>query len=607
MLKISLGEMLRRFRIEKGFEATQVCDGLCSNTLMTHFEQGKKFPDPLLFEYMMERMGVSAELFSIMVSQEEYAYYRWKERVFEAISKRDCIRLEHLLESRIIKRKYLNSKLERQFQLYATAIYCGMNGKYVEATQMLEKATYQTIPNMSQIKHAKVLLSSLELHIIILHLYYGVLGECIDIKTGKKLFFILEEYISNEKLDLFLRAKIYPKLCCIGLILFKEVMTEKERKALCEMSMQLMIKDMSFHEITNVLRFYIPLLEKNEREKANFYRKQYEVFEDILKTENIETEFYAENLSIVSPKIYIVNEYLLYKRQVKDLTQEQLSEGICEPETYSRVETGKRSPSKRNFRKLAERLDISWCFYRGELDTTNLSAFDLRVKQREANINYKSQESLEILNQLEKQLDMSSVINIQYVRSNECIAKYRLGQISGDEAVKNLNELLELTTMINASPSQLVYYSQTELEIMAHLAQILRNTEQYEKAIKYIKNVINQVQGSKVNMKYQWGGFGFLLRVLESLYFKIQKYEIAIRITKYVQNENVRRRNASNIVETLDEMADCYEHMGERYKEECKKLYRYTYYVADFYKLHYAKTYIKKYYEDKFDPEIKWY
>ena len=29
MIRITLGEMLRRFRMEKGLEANQVCEGLC--------------------------------------------------------------------------------------------------------------------------------------------------------------------------------------------------------------------------------------------------------------------------------------------------------------------------------------------------------------------------------------------------------------------------------------------------------------------------------------------------------------------------------------------------------------------------------------------------
>ena len=63
MLKITLGEMLKRFRIEKGVEARQICEGLCSQGMMSLYEKGKNVPDSLLFECMMERMGVSPELF----------------------------------------------------------------------------------------------------------------------------------------------------------------------------------------------------------------------------------------------------------------------------------------------------------------------------------------------------------------------------------------------------------------------------------------------------------------------------------------------------------------------------------------------------------------
>ena len=43
---------------------------------------------------------------------------------------------------------------------------------------------------------------------------------------------------------------------------------------------------------------------------------------------------------------------------------------------------------------------------------------------------------------------------------------------------------------------RLVYYSQTELEIMGHRAQIMRDLKQYKEGIKYIKAVIFQLQNS---------------------------------------------------------------------------------------------------------------
>ena len=607
MLKITLGEMLKRFRIEKGLEAGQVCKGLCSNTLMSHFEQGRKVPDTLLFQYMMERMGVSPELFSVMVSREEYEYYVWKEKVSGAIVEREVAKLEELLASKIAKTTYCNSKLEKQFLLYATALHFGINKKYSEAFEMLERAVKETIPNMEEIGNGKVLLSAMELHMLMLYLYYGVLAKKTDIHRGMVLFNLLEKYVVNENLELILRAKIYPKLCCVGIELFDSIMEAEQQRALCEKSVELMVQDMSFHEITNVLRLYIPLLEKNKNSKVNFYKKQYEVFEDILKTENVETEFYAESLVATSPKIYIINEYLLSRRRAKDMTQEELSEGICEPETYSRVETGKRAPSKKNLRSLAERLDINWCYFRGELDTSNLKAFELRLKEKEAHILGDDERCIEILQELEKNIDMDNVVNVQYVKANEYIAKYHLGILTEEETYLKLEELLNLTMKEKSSENYLVYYSQTEIEIIAHMAQLLRHMKTYEEGIREVQKVLNQIKKNEHYMKYQWRGYEFLLRVLANLYFESKKYAMTIEIIKYVQNENIKRREAGNLAETLDGIADAYEHIGKQYSDEYKKLYRYTYYVADFFQKEYVAEFMKKFYEENFESSMIWY
>ena len=84
-------------------------------------------------------------------------------------------------------------------------------------------------------------------------------------------------------------------------------------------------------------------------------------------------------------------------------------------------------------------------------------------------------------------------------------------------------------------------------------------------------------------MKHQWRGYEFLLRVLGGLYFASGEYNKTVEIVKYVQKENNRRYDGGNLAETLDEIADAYEHLGVRYSDEYKKLYRNIYYVTDFY------------------------
>ena len=607
MLKITLGEMLKRFRIEKGVEARQICEGLCSQGMMSLYEKGKNVPDSLLFECMMERMGVSPELFSMMVSREEYEYYEWKAEVSQAIGERDTIKLEKLLSTKIPTQIYCNKKLEKQFLLYAQAILHGFNEQYEKAAGLLEEAMCQTISDIKKVQKTKTLLSVIELHILMLYLYYGILGERLQIDEGKKMFDVLDTYINSETLDLIIRAKMYPKLCCIGFVLFEQVLSEQERIALCENSVALMKKDLSFHEITNVLRFYIPLLERTGSSELNFYKKQYEVFEDILRIANIKTKFYVENLVAKSPKVYLINEYLLSERQSNNLTQEKLSEGICEPETYSRVETGKRAPSKQNLSNLTERLHINWCYYRGELDSANAKVFELRIKQRIESIKGHDSASLDILCEMEKYLDMSSEINMQYINANKYMLEWHLKQRTLQDTYNRLIELFNITFKEKTDMLGLAYYSQNELEIMGCIAKMHRYNGESQKGIEFLEKILKQMQNSQVRIKSQWNGFSFIIHILSGLYFQTGLYDKSLECIKYVLLENIKRREADGLPEVLDSVADCLEHIDERYNEEYRKLYRYTYYVSDFFKIDKVLGFAKKFYQDKFDAEIVWY
>lgn len=607
MLKITLGEMLRRFRIEKNVEAGRICEGLCTQAMMSYFESGKRIPDTLLFECMMERMGVTPELFSIMVSREEYDYCEWRTQVCETIENGDWERLAQLLNSPIVKKIYCNSRIEKQFLLYASAIYAGINERYEESVFKLKEAAQQTIPNIYDILDTKVLLSATELHILILYLYYGVKGKILSINEGVMLFESLERYMYNGKMDENERTKCYSKLICTGLQMFQNELSDEQKMVLCNRAIQLLRMNNVFHDILGLFELYIPLLSKYNHPDVRFYSKQYEVFKDILRNCSLDDSSRPEQFVLSKPKYYLFHEYLSSRRLKNTLTQEKLSEGICEPETYSRVESGKRKPSRKNFNALAERLELNWCYYRGEIDTADLKAYDLRKRQRIADINGDRQKSLERLVELESCLDMTSVVNVQYVKSNEYVAKYRLGLLSAEEAYESLKSLFELTQYGRSDTSQLVYYSQTELEMIAHMAQILGKMKQPHKGIELIQTVIKQMQNSKVDITYQWNGCSFVLRVLSGLYFEIGEYKTAIEISTYVKNEKVKRRSGDSLPVILDAIADALEHIGERYIEEYKKLYRYTYYIADFFTIEKVLKPAKKYYEDNFETEILWY
>lgn len=607
-MKMTLGEMIKHFRIEKEVKEEEICEGLCARTLISHFETGRVSPDILLFNRLTERMGVSPEMFALMVTKKEYEYYLWQEKVTVAVEEQRWEVVGRLLNSSVALENECNQVLVRQFYDYMKAMYVAVvKDGHHEAAELIKGAITQTIPSIYEVLKKKVFLGITEIHMLILYLYYGIRGNVLDTASGRYLFDAIEKYISDGRLETAERAKIYPKLVCVGMLVLKDTFTNKELLCMHEKAINLLRKDKTFYDITALLGNYIELLRKTDGKEIKFYEKQCETFKDILKDNGIDESFRPEVLPVRKPRIYLIHEYLYSMRKEKSLTQMDVSEGICEPETYSRVERGKRAPSIRNFKALAEKLGINWHYFRGELDTTELKAYQLRRKQRDAEIEGRYEECLEILQELEQILDMERPLNRQSVKRAEYVIKHFLGQITAEEVYVELKELLELTTEIKSDSQYMMYYTQTELEIIGELAQMLREEKKYAEGIELLELVLGQMKRSKVKWEQQWNGVDFILRIFGDLLFDAKEYKREREILKYVYKTNVKIRSGANIPTTLDCIADNLEHTGERYINEYQKIYRQTYYVSDFYNLNHIKEFTDGYYKEKFDTDICWY
>lgn len=605
-MELTLGQTLRQARIERNLKEKCICDGICSPAMMTYYEKGKQVPDSLLFLRLMERMGVSSEEFTLMVSENEYTYLKWQEQVYDAIEQEQWEELGKLLQRDIKGKEWINEKLQKQFLFYASGIYQGSTSNYKGAVSELKKAIKLTISNEALGKK-DTLFNVMELHILMLYLFYGRKCEVLDDENAKQLFDSLETFIHDGIMDRNEKAQVYPKLVCIALNCIEDLLSEKEKIVLCEKGVHILCENKTFHDITELLRLYIPLLEKKQSEQLGFYKKQYEVFCDLLQEERLSIAFRPEIQGVHKARVYLKHEYLSSKRRDKGLTQEIVSEDICAPETYSRLERGERTPSRKNFKALAEKLDINWVQFRGEIVSTDLEAYSLRRLERRASIEGRWRDSLELVQKLEQCLDMNIVENYQYVKASGCVLKVRLKEMSIEDACAKLEELLAMTCKFDTDTSHMVYYSKIEMEIIAYMAEFYSKQGKVREGIEFIETVIKQMSHSKLDYEDQWHGFSLLFRVLARLYFSSGEYDTSIKISQYVKRVMEKRRTGSNLPVVLDEIADGLEHKGVQYSEEYKKLYRYTYYVADLFGIEDVQSFQKKYYEEKFEPNIKWY
>ena len=578
--------------------------GICSPSVLSEYEKNTKLPDSVLFCFLMERMGVLPEGFAIMATDEEYVYLLWKEQMVQAIDTQSWDEMHTLMEADVAKECKCNTRLEEQFLYYAKAIYeANANRDYVQAAEDIEKSVRFTvdIENLDSIKAAY---ATTEMILLILYLYYGIRGNRLDVEEGKKLFYKLEKYVREKKGNAGDVTKVYPKLVCTGMHVLSYALCEEEKRNLCETAINMLREYKDMYDIVELLKLYIPLL--SEKEEIAYYKKNLEVFESLWVRAGMDTGFHPETTYFQMPKVYLIDEFLYSKRKEKNLTQEALSEGICEPETYSRIETGKRKPKKTKYFALMERLEIGWAYFRGDLYTNDVNMYDLKCRHRIAAAEERYVDSLAILAEMEQGLDMTHPINVQYIKSNQIIMRYYLQELSAEEAYHSLAALLELTKKIDFNFKELVYYTQTELETISYMAMLLRWMERSREGIELLENILEQLGRSKVFIGNQGTGVYFLLKILSGLYFEIGEYERSTKILDEVFQLVMEIYSPGTLPMVLDALADNLEHMGTQYSNEYQLLYRQTYYVADFYHNTNVANFMKKYYEDSFGT-ISWY
>lgn len=595
------GHLIYEYRKKKGITAKQLCAGVCTPSIISDYENAERIPDVLQLSYFLERLGIASENFAIMVTNDEYEYFEWRKRTEQSLINQEWDVLESLLQKGNIPRIKTSVKLQKQYEYYLKGII--HLKKYLEiadAIKCFKQSIEQTVIDIHHIEMKKVLLGSFELHIVILYLYYGLKSREIGTTEAERIFEALEKYISNEKIDVSEQAKIYPRLIVIWLTTIGHLLTLSQKIKLCENAIRILQETKTFYDITDLLHIYIKLLDEKKDSRVNWYEKHLEVFIQLLEQGGQKAEFCPEIRNGENHKLYLLTEYLISERVKNGMTQECVSDGICAVETYSRIENGIHDPNKKNRYQLIERLEIGWCYIRSELDTECLEAYELRRQHRIAVVEERWKDSCLILEKMESMIDMEKVTNIQYVECGKVIARNRLGDLSENEAYKELQRLLKLSNPIIYASSDIVYYSQIELEIIGYMAQLLRIEGRCEEGIEILEIILNNSKQGKGSIEKQWFGYDFVLRMLSELYFAVGKYAESYDIEKYVFNANIQKREAGNFPTILDSMADDLEHIGVQYSEKYKKLYRQTYYVSDFFGYSKIRDFTKQYYENKF-------
>ncbi len=594
--------MIYNIRTVMGITQEELCFGLCSVSALSKYENGERVPDSLLFYAFMQRLGKSADRVSIMISSQDAGYYEWKKRVSDAIQEQNWGEVKKLREEEEKAGIVINEILQRQYRSYLDAVTSLKSEKNIEKFyKCIKEAIEFTIPFPDKWNGEGSLISADELNYFLLYLYGKRKLGMGDSDEIKKILEQLEEYIEKKVDDVFEKSKIYPRLVCIKILLLgEEIGIEEciwnEKKAL-----KILKKASEIYDMPEILRLLIRDLRKIGDEEAGIYEKQREALVSIMEEYGVPTAFRLENWYSGNERICLMNEYLVTGRKQKGITQEELSEGVCAVETYSRIESGKRVANKKNYLKLADRLDMSWGYYRGQIVTDDYRDFLLMTEQRGAIFSRNLEEAKVLLKKLENQLDMDEGENYQYVELMNSIIKSLGGKLSEEQQLEEYDRILHITIPCVEKTER--FFSKTEMEIIFQIALVYRRRKEANKAIRLINIVL---ENNNRKSFVPWSEIVLLKRLRAGLYADIGEYGKCINEAEEVIRGEMKNQDAEILPETANLLGWGMELQG-REKTAYSKWYVKAVYLGDLLEDELCSKKYREYYKNHINSEMQWY
>ena len=279
---------------------------------------------------------------------------------------------------------------------------------------------------------------------------------------------------------------------------------------------------------------------------------------------------------------YFIGEIIRQKRTDLGLKQCQLCEGICEPTTMSRIESGKQMPGLNTLKNLLQRLGLSDERYYALVSKNEMQIADLQTEIVSANVFKDSQRGLPKIAELEELADPDDHLLHQFIlRSKASLGKREDGQIvaySLDEKLDMLFKAIRLTVPnfdIDAIADGL--YSIDEAKVINQIALVYSNHGENQKAIHIYDQLLQYIKKHFQNI-LQSGG---LLPLVAFNYARelvlVEHYEQAIGIGQLGWQSCTQYGQYRTLPSTIAIIAECNHFLGDDSKS--KEYYRQSYYI----------------------------
>ncbi len=516
-----------------------------------------------------------------------------------------------LLEDDAAREPSCNRAVREQFCLLLRArVQEKLSGRSSQTLSLLEEAARKTMLDFVGELKENELLSMQEVTVLLL--WQDVQP---DREAAEKVLAFLEGYLpihcSEEQL-----VKLYPKAAARYLPILFEKKQYPACLAIAERTLRMMVSTGYASSMETVLDYYVKAAEETgmgqtvRRKKVQLAAWR-ELMQEIGNTQDsLDDELY---LMEVWQEVELLDEVLSRNRRCRGYSQEELSEGVCTPESLSRIENARRAPNTSTFRALARKLSLRENYYYSNIETDDLSLLDREWKITNLILNRKWEEMQKVLEELTEKLDLSCSRNRQYVEGERYLLNRAYGRIPAEQEFSAIREILAITLEglpesenVQAWPEDFWEhpFGQQEILVMMQMADALVHKGQIEQANYLLEKLMAHYGKSRVKDEFHFREVILILQRLSCCSGLLGKH---VECQVYSE-KGIRLCLVSGTRKTmplfLNNKADALEHSDQ--KAASLKYYRLAAYSAELFENNQLALMAKHSYEKLTGNQLEW-
>ena len=610
-LPYTMGRLIAGARKKKNISLEELSQGVMSVEDLNFIEKDDEYADKTTWDFLLGRFGISPLIYECYVEQEEYDLFKARKEMREISNQimSNTIMGNENISSSIMRcedtaqLKLLADQLEKRSQKYAALLnnvknitaaihqifLANMKGYVILAKQRGElckadalklhmESEWKRIYSSDAVswiqKPHKVLMAVYEQEMLFLlaqgYEENGEIKKAIQILTWlwqqRKKGGDPEE---NTRVLSFAAWKLAA--------LEWNINRQEKAMEICQEAIDRSIQAESFRGLLPLLkqRLFFEKKLKCSQEEWDEQEKTIGVIDELF------AEFQVNPYGLFALTTFenarIADEIIRIRRKEQNLTQTKLSEGILEPESYSRFECGKRKLRWKKKKKLLERLGE-----RGNKVSLLLESTDPDVVEEYQRIfdgSYRKKYELikEQVYCLKEILDIKSKTNRQFLIHMQNDIDIDFFQILDRKQIKmkRQKEIKETASNFDMVSIQEHGWSRTEIAIIKNIANAYRDDKKVEIAISILRKAIESFDKETIGQENACLGKQLLWETLATYLGDVEKYEEAILYAKKGMKKIFENGSAKGISGALYEIA-----WNERERKAKPEIYQKKYFQA---------------------------